>query len=130
MPPDRPLYHCSFCEKDGHQESFCYRRARRLWRARASRPLIVHSPSHGMNTCESSKKLHFVDGFYDSFSSGLGHECGHVSSSSCVGPRHASHGVCVGSFPRTLRNHCLFAGGITRSSSRVATLRHGSKSDL
>ena len=52
--------------------------------ARASRPSVVHSPSHGMNTCESSKKLHFVDGFYDSFSSGLGHDRGHASSASLL----------------------------------------------
>jgi len=30
VPRDRPLYHCFFCEKDGHQESFCYCRARRM----------------------------------------------------------------------------------------------------
>jgi hypothetical protein len=30
VPPDRPLYHCSHCGKDGHQESFCYRRAKRM----------------------------------------------------------------------------------------------------
>ncbi|KAG2563540.1 hypothetical protein PVAP13_8KG327908 [Panicum virgatum] len=30
VPPNRPLYRCSFCEKDGHQESFCYCRARRM----------------------------------------------------------------------------------------------------
>ena len=33
VPPNRPLYCCSFCEKDGHQESFCYRRIRRMRRA-------------------------------------------------------------------------------------------------
>ena len=65
-------------------------------RACASRPLVVHSPSHGMNTCEP-KKAHFIDGFYDSFSSELGHARGYASSASCVGPRHASHGASVGS---------------------------------
>jgi hypothetical protein len=30
VPPDRPLYHCSHCGKDGHQESFCYCRAKRM----------------------------------------------------------------------------------------------------
>ena len=30
VPPNRPLYCCSFCEKDGHQEIFCYCRARRM----------------------------------------------------------------------------------------------------
>ena len=30
VPLDRPLYHCSHCEKDGHQESFCYSRARKM----------------------------------------------------------------------------------------------------
>jgi hypothetical protein len=85
VPLDRPLYHCSICGKDGHQESFCYRHARKMWRACASRPLVVHSPSHGMDTCEP-KKAHFVDGFYDTLSSELGHARGHVSSASCVGP--------------------------------------------
>ena len=94
-------------------------------RARASRPLVVHSPSHGMNTCEP-KKTRFIDGFYDSFSSGLGHDRGHVSSACCVGPRHVSHGACVGSPLRPLGHRCLFASGSTRSSSRVAILRHGS----
>jgi hypothetical protein len=31
VPPDRTLYHCSHCGEDGHQESFCYRRAKRMW---------------------------------------------------------------------------------------------------
>jgi hypothetical protein len=30
MPLDRPLYHCSLCGKDGHQESFCYHCARKM----------------------------------------------------------------------------------------------------
>ena len=128
MPLDRPLYHCSHCEKDGHhQKSFCYRRARKMWRACASKPSVVHSSSHGMNTCEP-KKARFVDRFYDSFSSELGHARGHASSASYVGPRHASHGACVGSSPKTSGDLCLFARGSTRSSSRVAPLRHGSKS--
>jgi hypothetical protein len=32
-------------------------------RAGASTPFGIHSPSHGMNTCEP-KKAQFVDGFY------------------------------------------------------------------
>jgi hypothetical protein len=31
-----------------------------------------------------------MDGFYDTLSSELGHARGHVSSLSCVGPRHGS----------------------------------------
>jgi hypothetical protein len=56
-----------------------------MQRAHSSRPLIAHCPSHDMNTCEPRKKPIFTDGFYDS-SSGLGHDCGHASSASCVGP--------------------------------------------
>jgi hypothetical protein len=26
-----------------------------MWRSGSSRPLVVHSPSHGMNTCEPKK---------------------------------------------------------------------------
>ena len=74
-----------------------------------------------MNTCESNKKPHFVDGFYDSFSSGLGHDRGHASSSSCAGPRHGSHGACVGSSLKTSRDHCLFANSSSCSSYRVAS---------
>jgi hypothetical protein len=66
VPPDRPLYHCSHCGKDGHQERFCYRRAKRMRRADASRPLVVHSPSHGLKTC-APKKAQFVDGFMTLF---------------------------------------------------------------
>jgi predicted nuclease with TOPRIM domain len=68
VPPDRPLYHCSLCGKDEHQESFCYHRARKMRRACASRPLVVRSPSHGMDTCEP-KKAQFMDEFYDTHSS-------------------------------------------------------------
>jgi hypothetical protein len=106
VPLDRPLYHCSVCGKDGHQESFCYRHVRKMRRARASRPLVVHIPSHGMNTFEP-KKAQFVDRFYDAFSSELVHARGQVSSLSCVGPRHASHSSCVGSSPMTSRDLCL-----------------------
>jgi hypothetical protein len=127
VPLDRPLHHCSIFGKDGHQESFCYRRARKMRRACASRPLVVHGPFHGMNTCEP-KKAHFVDGFYDTLSSELNHARGHASSVSCVGPRHVSHGVLVGSSPTTSKDHCLFAYGSTRFSSRVAPLRHDSES--
>jgi hypothetical protein len=107
VPLDRPLYHCSHCGKDGHQGSFCYCRVRKKRRAGASRPFVVHSPSHGMNSCEP-KKAQFVDGFDESFSTELGHARGHASSASCVGPRHASHGASVGSSPKTSWDHCLF----------------------
>jgi hypothetical protein len=127
VPLDRPFYHCSLCGKDGHQESFCYRRARKMRQACASRTLVVHGPFHGMNTCEH-KKAHFVDGFYDTFSSELDHACGHVSSASCVGLRHASSAACVCSSPTTSRDLCLFSYGSTRFSWRVAPLRHDSKS--
>ncbi|XP_022684993.1 uncharacterized protein LOC111258245 [Setaria italica] len=30
VPTKRPLYHCSYYEKDGHQDSFCYRHARQM----------------------------------------------------------------------------------------------------
>ena len=97
-------------------------------RARSSKHLVVHRYSNGMNTCEPSKKSHLVDGFYGSFSNGLGHDRGQVSSASCVDPQHGSHGACVGSSLKTSRDHCLFASGSTRSSSRVAPLRQASKS--
>ena len=79
-----------------------------------------------MNICDP-KKAHFMDGFYDAFSSELGHDHGHASSASCVGPRHDSHGARVGSSPKTSGDYCLLARGSTRSFSRVAPLRHGSK---
>ena len=59
--------------------------------------MVVHSPSHGMNTCEPSERLHFVDGVYDSFSSVVGHDRGQASSASCVGPHFGSHGALDGS---------------------------------
>jgi hypothetical protein len=31
VPLDRSLYHCSLCGKNGHEEIFCYRRARKMW---------------------------------------------------------------------------------------------------
>jgi hypothetical protein len=111
----------------GHQESFFYHRARRMWRGGASRPFVVRSPSHGMNTCEP-KKARFVDGFYDTLSSELGHAHEHAYSVSYVGPRHASCGACVGSSPMTSKDFCLFVCVSTRLSLRVAPLRHGSKS--
>jgi hypothetical protein len=89
--------------------------------------LVVHSPSHGMNTCES-KKAHFVDGFYDTLPSELDHARGHGSSASCVGPRHVSHGVRVGSSPTTSKDLYLFVYGSTMFSSRVGPLRHDSES--
>jgi hypothetical protein len=110
-----------------HQESFFYNRARRMWRGGASRPFVVRNPSHGMNTCEP-KKARFVDGFYDTLSSELGHAHVHASSVSCVGPRHASCGACVGSSPMTSKDFFLFVCVSTRISLRVALLRHGSKS--
>jgi hypothetical protein len=127
VPLDRPLYHCSICGKDGHQESFCYRRARKMRQTCASRPLVVRGPFHGMNTCEP-KKAHFVDRFYDTLSSELDHAPGHATSASFVGPRHVSHGVLVGSSPTTSKDHCLFSYGSTQFSSRVAPLRHDSES--
>jgi hypothetical protein len=127
VPPDRNLYHCSHCRKDGNQENFCYHWEKRMWRAGASRPLVVHSPYHGMSTC-APKKAQFVEGFYDTLSSELGHAHGHASSASCVGPRHVSRGACVGSSHTTSRDLCLFACGSTDFSSQVAPLRHGSKS--
>ena len=95
-------------------------------RACASRPLVVHSTSHGMNTCEP-KKARFIDGFYDSFSSELGHARGYASSASCDGPQHASHGASVGSSHKTSEDHFLFARGSTRFSSRDASWRRDSK---
>ena len=89
--------------------------------ARASRPMVVHCLSRSMNTCVSSKKPDFIDGFYDSFSNGFGHDRGHASSSSCVGPRRGSHGACVGSSLKTSRDHCLFANSSSCSSYRVAS---------
>ena len=97
-------------------------------RARSSIHLVVHRYSNGMNTCEPSKKSHLVDGFYGSFSNGLGHDRGQVSSASCVDPQHGSHGACVGSSLKTSRDHCLFANSSSCSSYRVASLRYDSKS--
>jgi hypothetical protein len=82
----------------------------------ASRPLVVHSPSHGMNTCEP-KKAQFVDRFYDTLSNELDHARGHASSASGVGQRQDSRGVHVGSSPTTSKDLCLFAYGSTRFSS-------------
>ena len=96
--------------------------------ARASRPMVVHCLSRSMNTCVSSKKSDFVDGFYDFFSNRFGHDRGHASISSCVGPRRGSHGACVGSSLKTSRDHCLFANSSSCSSYRVASLRYDSKS--
>jgi hypothetical protein len=89
--------------------------------------LVVHGSFHGMNTCEPNK-AHFVDRFYDTLSSELDHARGHAFSASCVGPRHVSRGVRVGSSPMTSKDLCLFSYGSTRFSSRVAPLRHDSKS--
>jgi hypothetical protein len=127
VPLARPLYHCSICSKDGHQDSFCYHRARKMRRACASRPLVVHRPSHGMNTCEP-KKAYFVDRFYDTLSSELDHARGHAYSASCVGPWHVSCGFRVGSSPTTSKDLCLFAYCSTQFSSCVAPLRHDHES--
>jgi len=130
VPPNRPLYHCSFCEKDGHQESFCYRRVRRMRRARASKSSGVHSLSHGMKTSKTSTRPRFIDVFFDFFSSGLDHVRRHASSAPSVDLRHDPCGVSVGSYFNSLGGHCLFARDCTRSSPRVAHSRHASKSDL
>ena len=87
--------------------------------ARASRPMVVHCLSRSMNTCVSSKKPDFIDGFYDSFSNGLGHDRGQASSASCVGSQHGSHSAFDGSSLKHLEDCCLFACGSTCSSSRV-----------
>lgn len=79
-----------------------------------------------MNTSEP-KKPNFIDGFYDSFSSGFCRDCGHTSSASCISPRHASRDACVGYSLRPPVDHCLFASGSTCSSSRVSLLRRSSK---
>jgi hypothetical protein len=69
-----------------------------------------------MNTCEPRKKSLFIDGFYDS-SSGLGHDHGHASSASYVGPQHASHKASIGSSHKTWGDVCLFSLGTAHSSS-------------
>lgn len=79
-----------------------------------------------MNTSEP-KKPNFIDGFYDSFSSGFCRDRGHTSSASCISPRHASRDACVGYSLRPPVDHCLFASGSTCSSSRVSLLRRSSK---
>jgi hypothetical protein len=79
-----------------------------------------------MNSCEPKKKSKVVDSFYDSFSSGVGHDRGHASRSSWFGPRHVSHGAFDGSLSKTLGDLGLFASGSTRFS-RVAPLRRSSK---
>ena len=104
VPPSRPLYHCTFCERDGHQDSFCYRRAKCIRRARVSRPLDVHCPSHGMNTCEPSEKQ-------------------------CASSSEVSQGTCVGEPQKTLDGHCFFLGGDSRFP-RVSPVRHNSKDVL
>ena len=101
VPLSRPLYHCSFCERDGHQESYCFRRAKRMRRSRASRLLDVHSPSHGMNACEPSEKL-------------------------CASSSGVSRGACVGSSQKILGGHCLFSRRDSRFP-RVSPMRHASK---
>ena len=116
-----------FCEKDGHQESFCYRRMRRMHRAHASKSFGVHSLSHGMKTSEPSTRPRFIDGFFDSFSSGFCRDRGHASSASCVGPRLASHDASIGSSRKTLGDVCLLTHGSPRFSSRVVLLRNASK---
>jgi len=83
-----------------------------------------------MKTSEPSTRPRFIDGFFDSFSSGFCRDRGHASSASCVGPRHVSRDAYVGSSLRPSGDCCLFANGSTRSSSRVAILRHGSKGAL
>jgi hypothetical protein len=70
---------------------------------RSSDAPVLNSPSHGMKTCEP-KKGHFVDRFYATLSSELDHARGQTSSASCVGPRHVSRGVRVGSSPTTSKD--------------------------
>jgi len=60
VPANRPLYHYSFCEKDGHEKSFCYRRARHMRQARASKSFGVHRLSHAMKTSEPSTRSRFM----------------------------------------------------------------------
>ena len=80
-----------------------------------------------MKTSEPSTRPCFIDGFFDSFSGGFCRVCGHASNASRIGPRHASRDACVGSSSRPSGDHCLFANGSTRSSSRVALSRQVSK---
>lgn len=102
-----------------------------MCRSHASISLGGHSFSHGMNTHEPSIKPHFIDGYYDSFSCGLGCSHGHALKASCVGPQHHSHGASNGFsrvFPsrgsrRFAMDHC------TRSSFWVAISQHTSKGD-
>jgi len=77
-------------------ESFPFGRVFRVDFSQSSRPLVVHRTSHGMNTCEPSKKPHSIDGFYDS-SSGVGHGRGQACSAPFVGPHYSSHGALDGS---------------------------------
>jgi hypothetical protein len=83
--------------------------------AHSYRHLVVHSPSHGLNTCEPRKKPLFIVGFYESVSSGLGHDRQHASSASCVSPQYVSHGASISSSYKTLGDACLFADGTTCS---------------
>ncbi|KAG2649520.1 hypothetical protein PVAP13_1NG098638 [Panicum virgatum] len=108
IPQNRPLYHCFFCEKDGHQERFCYRCARHMRRASASKCSGVHSLSHGMKISEPSTRPRFINGFFDSFSSGFDHVRRRASSALPVGLRHAPYGAYVGSSHNPLGGHCIF----------------------
>jgi len=130
VPADRPLYHCSFCEKDGHQERFCYRHVRRMRRARASKSFCAYSLSHVVKTGEPSTRPRFIDGFFDSFSGGLVHARRCASNAPPVGLRHDPCGASVGSSLNLLGGHCLFARDCTHSSPRVARSRHASEGDL
>lgn len=85
----RPLHHCSFCGKNGHHVDFCFRRAKHLRQAYASKSPSGHSLSHDMHTKEPSTKTRFVDGFFDTFSSGVGQHCGHGLRGFGFGPRAA-----------------------------------------
>ena len=73
VSPSRPLHHCSFCGKNGHLVDFCFRRAKHLRRAPASKSPSEHCLSHDMHTKEPSTKTRFVD----TFSSGVGQHRGH-----------------------------------------------------
>lgn len=83
-----------------------------------------------MKTSETSTRPRFIDGFFDSFSSGLGHARRHASSAPPVDLRRDMCGVSAGSSLNPLGGHCLFARDCTRSSPQAARSRHASKGDL
>jgi len=48
----KPIFHCTFCKKDGHTFNFCFRRVKHERRVRAKAFRKPHSLSHG--TCAPS----------------------------------------------------------------------------